>query len=73
MASSDFEIVNPDLNLATLDSKNSKLSVEFNIERGVGYKVKNIEEKENTIKKLRIELENLNYKKANQEWVEKND
>ena len=32
-----------------------------------------LEEKENTIKKLRIELENLNYKKANQEWVEKND
>ena len=44
MASSDFEIVNPALHLATLDSKNSKLSVEFNIERGVGYKVKNIEE-----------------------------
>jgi|TARA_Y100001951_G_C11252617_1_gene247390 regulator of replication initiation timing len=33
---------------------------------------KQLEEKENTIKKLRIELENLNYKKANQEWVEKN-
>ena len=49
MASSDFEIVNPDLHLATLDSKNSKLSVEFNIERGIGYKVKNIEEKESTI------------------------
>ncbi len=49
MASSDFEIVNPDLHLATLDSKTSKLSVEFNIERGVGYKVKNIEEKESTI------------------------
>ena len=49
MASSDFEIVNPDLHLATLDSKNAKLSVEFNIERGIGYKVKNIEEKESTI------------------------
>ncbi len=49
MASSDFEIVNPDLHLATLDSKTSKLSVEFNIERGIGYKVKNIEEKESTI------------------------
>ena len=49
MASSDFEIVNPDLHLATLDSKKSKLSVEFNIERGIGYKVKNIEEKESTI------------------------
>ena len=49
MASSDFEIVNPELHLATLDTKKSKLSVEFNIERGVGYKVKNIEEKETTI------------------------
>jgi len=49
MASSDFEIVNPELHLATLDSKKSKLSVEFNIERGIGYRVKNIEEKETTI------------------------
>ncbi len=49
MASSDFEIVNPELHLATLDSKKAKLSVEFNIERGIGYRVKNIEEKETTI------------------------
>ena len=35
--SSDFEIVNPDLHLATLDSDNSHLSIEFNVEQGVGY------------------------------------
>jgi len=32
--SSDFEIVNPQLHLATLDSQ---LSIEFNVEQGVGY------------------------------------
>ena len=35
--SSDFEIVNPDLHLATLDSNDSHLSIEFNVEQGVGY------------------------------------
>ena len=35
--SSDFEIVNPDLHLATLDSQDSHLSIEFNVEQGVGY------------------------------------
>lgn len=35
--SSDFEIVNPDLHLATLDSPDAKLEVEFNIEIGRGY------------------------------------
>jgi len=35
--SSDFEIVNPELHLATLDSKDSHLSIEFNVEQGVGY------------------------------------
>ena len=35
--SSDFEIVNPQLHLATLDSENSQLSIEFNVEQGVGY------------------------------------
>ncbi|MDP7588200.1 MAG: DNA-directed RNA polymerase subunit alpha [SAR202 cluster bacterium] len=35
--SSDFEIVNPELHLATLDSDDSRLSIEFNIEQGVGY------------------------------------
>lgn len=35
--SSDFEIVNPDLHLATLDSSDSHLSIEFNVEQGVGY------------------------------------
>ena len=35
--SSDFEIVNPELHLATLDSTDSHLSIEFNVEQGVGY------------------------------------
>ena len=35
--SSDFEIVNPELHLATLDSNDSHLSIEFNVEQGVGY------------------------------------
>ena len=35
--SADFEIVNPELHLATLDSDEARLSIEFNIERGVGY------------------------------------
>ena len=39
MASSDFEVVNPELHLATLDSPDAKLSVEFNVERGKGYVV----------------------------------
>ena len=37
MASSDFEVVNPELHLATLDSDQARLSVEFNVERGTGY------------------------------------
>ncbi|MCI0440487.1 MAG: DNA-directed RNA polymerase subunit alpha [Chloroflexi bacterium] len=37
MASSDFEVVNPELHLATLDSPESKLSVELNVQRGKGY------------------------------------
>ncbi|PKB79319.1 MAG: DNA-directed RNA polymerase subunit alpha [SAR202 cluster bacterium Io17-Chloro-G9] len=35
--SSDFEIVNPELHLATLDSEEARLSIEFNVEQGVGY------------------------------------
>ena len=35
--SSDYEIVNPQLHLATLDSDAAKLSVEFNAEPGKGY------------------------------------
>ncbi len=38
MASSDYEVVNPDLHIATLDSEQAKLSVEFNVERGTSYK-----------------------------------
>lgn len=36
--SADFEVVNPDLHLATLDSAKAKLNVEFNIEQGTGYR-----------------------------------
>ena len=36
--SSDFEIVNPELHLATLDTPTSRLFIEFNVEQGVGYK-----------------------------------
>ncbi len=35
--SADFEIVNPELHLATLDSGDATLSVEFNVEPGTGY------------------------------------
>ena len=35
--SADFEIVNPELHLATLDNAESNLSIEFNVEPGVGY------------------------------------
>lgn len=34
----DFEVVNPELHLATLDSPEAKLNVEFNIELGEGYR-----------------------------------
>jgi len=36
--SADFEIVNPELYLATLDSPEAKLLVEFDVEIGVGYR-----------------------------------
>lgn len=39
MASSDFQVVNPELHLATMDSAQAKLSVELNVERGKGYVV----------------------------------
>ncbi|MBM4446440.1 MAG: DNA-directed RNA polymerase subunit alpha [Chloroflexi bacterium] len=35
--SADFEIVNPELYLATLDSPKAKLDIEFNVEIGRGY------------------------------------
>ncbi len=37
MASSDFEIVNPELHLLTLDSDKAQISIEFNVESGRGY------------------------------------
>ena len=39
IASSDFEVVNPELHLVILDSVDAKLSVELNVERGSGYVV----------------------------------
>lgn len=36
-ASPDYEIVNPDAYLASLDSPDAHLTVEFNVERGKGY------------------------------------
>ncbi|HEX77283.1 MAG TPA: DNA-directed RNA polymerase subunit alpha [Dehalococcoidia bacterium] len=36
--SANFEIVNPELHLATLDSAEARLSVEFNVELGRGYR-----------------------------------
>jgi DNA-directed RNA polymerase subunit alpha len=37
--SADFEIVNPDMHLATLDTADAKLEVEFNVEQGKGYRL----------------------------------
>ncbi len=37
MATADFDIVNPEHHLATLDSPKARLSVEFNVEQGSGY------------------------------------
>ena len=37
MASSDFEVVNPEWHIATLDSDDAALSIELNVERGSGY------------------------------------
>ncbi len=37
--STDFEVVNPELYLATLDSPKAKLYVEFDVEIGQGYKI----------------------------------
>ena len=39
ISSSDFEVVNPELHLAVMDSSEAKLSVELNVERGKGYEV----------------------------------
>jgi DNA-directed RNA polymerase subunit alpha len=36
--SADFEIINPELYLATTDSKDAKLYIEFDVELGVGFK-----------------------------------
>ena len=36
--SADFEIINPDLHLATMDSSDAKLVVELNVEQGKGYR-----------------------------------
>src|SRR5207249_1367620 len=35
--SADYEIVNPELHLATMDSGEARMQVEFNVEQGTGY------------------------------------
>lgn len=37
MTSSDFEIVNPEQHIATLDDQEVELSIEFNVRQGTGY------------------------------------
>ncbi|HIF13367.1 MAG TPA: DNA-directed RNA polymerase subunit alpha [Dehalococcoidia bacterium] len=37
MASSDFEIANPELHLLSLDSAEARVSIEMNVEQGTGY------------------------------------
>ena len=37
MTSADFEIVNPEQHLATLDDEDVQLSIEFNVRQGTGY------------------------------------
>ena len=38
MASADFEVVNPEHHIATLDSSDARISFELNVERGKGYR-----------------------------------
>ena len=38
MPTSDFQIVNPELHIATLNSSNAKLSLEMNVDHGTGFK-----------------------------------
>ena len=44
MLSADFEVVNPELHIATLEGENPKLSLELNVERGKGYKEAGVSE-----------------------------
>ena len=37
MTSSEFEIMNPELHIATLDGKGARLAIEMNVEQGKGY------------------------------------
>ncbi|MBI63791.1 MAG: DNA-directed RNA polymerase subunit alpha [Chloroflexi bacterium] len=39
MATSDFEVINPEYHLATLQSESAQLSVEFSVDHGIGYKM----------------------------------
>lgn len=39
ISSADFQVVNPGLHLAVMDSAEAKLSVELNVERGKGYEM----------------------------------
>ncbi|MCH2673408.1 MAG: DNA-directed RNA polymerase subunit alpha [Dehalococcoidia bacterium] len=64
MATADFEIVNPGHHLATLDSADAHLSVEFSVEQGQGYK-KATEEDDTNIGVLPIDSIFTPIKKAN--------
>ena len=44
MLSADFEVVNPELHIATLEDDNAKLSLELNVERGKGYQEARVSE-----------------------------
>ena len=44
MLSANFEVVNPELDIATLESEDAKLSLELNVERGKGYREAGISE-----------------------------
>ena len=37
--SSDFEIMNPELHLLSLDSKDASIEIEFNVEQGTGFQI----------------------------------
>ena len=50
-----------------MQTKEQKVS---RLHRAIDQLQQQVKEKDDTIKKLRKELETLGYKKANQEWVE---
>ncbi len=62
----EYEIVNPGLHLATLDSKDASLSAEFQVMQGVGYKSPSEENEEAMIGEIPVDavftpIRNVNY------------